>query len=274
MQLTKYEALGNDFLVAAPEDFPVEAVPLLCDRRRGLGADGVLVVAAWGATRLFNADGSPAGFSGNGARCAGLHLALERQEVGAATVQLDFGGRAMTVEVAPEGEGDGEAAARAAGRSSSRQVSLTLDDPVETLRRTRAEDLPLGHDPYDPPSWFVDVGNPHLVLLGDDPSSPPPPDALEALRRGVPAAPGGVNVTWLCPLSADAAVAFSHERGVGPTPACASGAMAAFFAAQDHQVLGPEARLNLPGGTLLLRGDRSRVRCSSEVRRVYEARVP
>ena len=77
LSLTKHHGLGNDFLVVfhphvAPADLPALA-QRLCDRRRGVGADGLLVAESepGHAARmwLYNADGSRAEMSGNGIRC-------------------------------------------------------------------------------------------------------------------------------------------------------------------------------------------------------------
>ena len=72
-EFAKYHALGNDYLVADPEFRPTVArVRALCDRNRGVGADGVLAFAAPQRApfrlRIFNPDGSEAETSGNGLR--------------------------------------------------------------------------------------------------------------------------------------------------------------------------------------------------------------
>ena len=75
MQLTKHHALGNDFLVTFVDEVPADAPALaldLCDRRTGIGADGLMFGIDTGSTatmRLFNSDGSAAEISGNGLRC-------------------------------------------------------------------------------------------------------------------------------------------------------------------------------------------------------------
>ena len=75
MAFTKMEGLGNDFVVLeGPQSITAEAVAAWCDRRRGVGADGVLVVTPLEgdpAVRMeyWNADGSPAEMCGNGLRC-------------------------------------------------------------------------------------------------------------------------------------------------------------------------------------------------------------
>src|SRR6266571_2753003 len=81
IDLIKYQALGNDYLVLdlpAPLDRVVSLLPFLCDRHRGLGADGLLAFdRASMAVRIFNPDRSEAQKSGNGLRIAAAHAVLE-----------------------------------------------------------------------------------------------------------------------------------------------------------------------------------------------------
>ena len=83
----KYEGLGNDFVVVEParqEDVSIEAARRMCDRRLGVGADGVLLVlppvtdGAAGRMVVINADGSIPEMCGNGLRCVALHVARRR----------------------------------------------------------------------------------------------------------------------------------------------------------------------------------------------------
>src|ERR1700686_1660792 len=81
IDLIKYQALGNDYLVLdlpAPLDEVVELLPVLCDRQRGLGSDGLLAFDPRGmSVRIFNPDRSEAQKSGNGLRIAAAHAVLE-----------------------------------------------------------------------------------------------------------------------------------------------------------------------------------------------------
>src|SRR4051812_27413610 len=83
----KYEGAGNDFIVVDAEDrnaVSPERAQVLCDRHRGIGADGVLLVlpsdheGAVARMRVLNADGSVPEMCGNGLRCVALHVAKKR----------------------------------------------------------------------------------------------------------------------------------------------------------------------------------------------------
>lgn len=255
MRLVKYEALGNDFLVmaAGPGGLAPARVRALCDRHRGPGADGLMVRAPRAASLLlFNADGSAAGFSGNGLRAAALDAALERGAPG--PVELELAGRRYAFQV-EAGDPD--------------QVSLELEGPARVLRPATGADLPGGAGPPDPSAWVVDVGNPHLVLVG---TGPAPEARLEELRHGIPFAPGGINATWLVIRGTADLETTTFERGVGRTRACASAALAAFLVARELGRVGSRVAVAMAGGTLEVAGDRDRARLGGPVRWVGEIR--
>src|SRR5256885_5563086 len=81
VDLTKYHAMGNDYLVLdlpGPLDEMVAMLPTLCDRHLGLGSDGLLAFDPQTmSVRIFNPDGSEAQKSGNGLRIAAAHAVLE-----------------------------------------------------------------------------------------------------------------------------------------------------------------------------------------------------
>lgn len=258
LSLSKYEALGNDFLVS--EDIPADPTlaARLCDRRQGVGADGLLLVdREEHRLVLFNADGSSAGFSGNGIRCAALHLALDQAPWSG---ELELGGRRYGLEVHPE-----EAGIRSVSVAIPRKESHLTGPPPELLRAVE-ERLP-----HPPPCTLVDVGNPHLIFV-EAHGAPPPEEALDSFRCGLPGFPGGINVTWILPGDHGQAHARTWERGVGATPSCASAATACTLVLESMGLLSGQLLLHVPGGDLTLEPDPGRVVLSGPVRRVFDAR--
>jgi GTP-binding protein HflX len=170
LALTKFHALGNDFLVAlddgtgaAESVVGTDLARRLCPRHRGIGADGLILgrksTAANDAVlsfRLWNADGSEAEMSGNGMRCL-AHAALD---AGWVEADQEFG--VMT----PAGRR--QVAVQRTGPSSTWGV---VDMGPVKVRHTGGHD----HADDDGPcnvnqgQLLVDVGNPHLVVLGPDP---------------------------------------------------------------------------------------------------------
>jgi diaminopimelate epimerase len=228
----KYHGLGNDFVVVeggAPIA-PGRAVAI-CDRHRGIGADGVLGVLPardGGAARMhiFNPDGSVAAMCGNGIRCVARHLAETRALDGEIVIETDSGPRTCTVHRGPDGV-DSVTVEMGRARIEGTQEFVVGVERVRTLR--------------------ISMGNPHAVIL----------DGPDAARAGVlgPAiealVPGGVNVGFgrAAGSSVDLVV---WERGAGLTEACGTGACAAAVAALHEGRLdgsGP-VTVRLPGGAL------------------------
>ncbi len=237
---TKHEGAGNDFLVVLdPDDsfrFTVAQVRLLADRRRGIGADGIIRVGpgrdgADLSMQLHNADGGEAEMSGNGIRClaqAAVDAGLVRPP--RFTVATAGGLRTISYEAGPT---PGWATASV----DMGPARLGPDQPQEfDDRRART----------------VDVGNPHLVLLGPDTASV---DIAEMGPKLQSAFSGGINVEWITPMSDDQGALLDFrvwERGVGETLACGTGSVAAAAAARSWAIIDDDAsvRVRNPGGTL------------------------
>src|SRR5918912_2040920 len=106
----KYQGLGNDFVVVeASELMSADRAARLCDRRRGVGADGVLSVLpprARGAAymHIFNSDGSVAAMCGNGIRCVARHLAERRALAGDVVVETDGGPKRCAIHRGADGD--------------------------------------------------------------------------------------------------------------------------------------------------------------------------
>jgi diaminopimelate epimerase len=262
VRATKHEAAGNDFLVVLDPDeslrLSVGQVRLLADRRRGIGADGIIRVGRGRdgcdlSMELRNADGSVAEMSGNGVRC------LAQAAVGAGVVTpprftVATGGGPRTVEYTP-----GEAGwARA-----------TVDMGPVTLGPDQPQDF------EDRKVRTVSVGNPHLVLLGPEAASV---DVAVLGPRLAATFADGINVEWITVAHDDEGELLDFrvwERGVGATLACGTGSVAAAAAARSWGVVKPDGavRVNNPGGLLevTLTDDTSYL--AGPVRKVADVRI-
>ena len=241
VELTYHHGLGNEFLVAFADEVPVDGPELarrLCSRSSGIGADGLVVGTPtddgrWTFT-LFNSDGSRAEVSGNGLRCFG-HALLRR--TGATGGSLDVlvdtaaGPRRIRVEGSPD---DAEVWAA---------VEMGTAGPGPAFD---AVDLSLAGVPVHHAA-SADVGNPHLVLVVDD------PDAVDLAVAG-PAleatfAPVGCNVHFVAVADRSTLRLRPWERGVGITEACGSGACASAHLAQGLGLVDDEVTVVMPGGS-------------------------
>lgn len=244
MQLTKHHGLGNDFLVAADPTGTRPIDPSLaraaCDRRRGVGADGLLHLGpgregADVSMLLLNADGTRAEMSGNGIGCL-TQAAVWSGMAPGPTVRVRTDAGLRVVEVRP-GEGPRTHIVTVAmGRAD-----VADDDEVEwtggdVLRAVR-----------------VSVGNPHLVLQVADPALLDDRSWIAELgRRANDAIPGGVNVEAIALDDAGDLRMDVYERGVGLTLACGTGACASAAAAQRWELVGDRTIVRMAGGPTMI----------------------
>ncbi len=225
MHCTKHEGAGNDFIVVLdPTDtlrLSVGQVRLLCDRRRGIGADGIIRVGPGRegcdlSMELRNADGGEAEMSGNGIRCL-AQAAVDAGLVKPPRFTVATKGGIRTVDFVP-----GEAPGWARASVDMGPVRLGPDQPQDFEdRRVRT----------------VDVGNPHLVLFGPEVASV---DVAVLGPQLQAAFAGGINVEWISVIAdADGELLDFRvfERGAGETLACGTGSVAAAAAARAWGVL-------------------------------------
>ncbi len=243
LHLTKHHGAGNDFLVLLdPDDLrPLSSaeVRVLCDRRRGIGADGVLRVTSGrhGAALsmdLHNADGGPAEMSGNGIRCL-VQAAVDAGWVTPGPVSVATAGGLRTVNYRA-GDRPGR------GFGSVDMGGATLGPELD------AGALPVELAPSVRFARTVDMGNPHIVLFGTPVDAATVAAVGGALEHSVR---GRANVEFVWPATeSDTLTMRVWERGVGETLACGTGACAAAAAAHAWGLVGSPVSVHSPGGTL------------------------
>jgi len=219
VSMSKYEGLGNDFLVydlaqGTPNISWPELAVQWCHRRFGIGADGLLLLDRKGASQLamtlYNADGSRAEISGNGIRCL-VHAAYKADShVGRTSyvVATDAGQRIVEVME---------------GSLSSTRIQASVDMGVVEVLPEPANWGALQCNP-DRPVRHLSLGNPHSVVSVEDVSAVD----LEKLGMKVPHVNLGIVEAGPEPHGITIRV---HERGAGITLACGSGACASAAAA-------------------------------------------
>ncbi len=233
----KLEGLGNDFVVVDAREVPALDPALaraLCDRHRGIGADGVLAVDTLAcAMRVINADGSRPEMCGNGIRCVMLWLARRGIVAVGDTIEIatDAGPHACTLLASD----DRDASVRVAMRP------YALGDATELV-----VDVDAGHHIR---GTAVSMGNPHLVVF-DAALQRAPEVAAELERHAL--FPDRVNVGLAEQTGPSDLTLRVFERGVGYTEACGTGACAAAAAAVEtgRMPRGVPIAVRLPGGSL------------------------
>jgi len=240
MHLTKHHGLANDFLVTFVDEVPERASELaieLCNRRTSIGADGLIFGTDNGSTaimRLFNADGSQPEISGNGLRCFVQAIAMRR---GVQNLNIAIDTLAGFQECSLEVTSDPVVAYA----SVDMGVVTAGDDPdsgafLETID---------GLAPVN--RWAIGaVGNPHVVIEVDDPSSI---DLAHVGPQIEAHFPHGVNAHFVRVSGDDQLDLFVWERGAGITQACGSGATVSAQRAYEWGIVGERVTVVMPGGS-------------------------
>jgi diaminopimelate epimerase len=254
LRFYKLQGAGNDFVLLdalaqpLPEHDFASLARRLCDRRFGVGADGLLVVEpsheADYRMRILNADGSEATMCGNGIRCFARYL-WEYRCPDAASLAIETG-----------------AGVRRVHRLSAERFQVEMGTPkIMPSPPISPSPNSLGEGEYAAPlshsvgeglgvrATFVHTGAPHLVLFVDSVDAFPLETAGAALERH-PQFPDRVNVSVAQVDAPNWVRARVWERGAGATLACGTGACAIVVAGVHTGRLERTAQVQMPGGML------------------------
>jgi diaminopimelate epimerase len=250
MEFAKYHGIGNDFImIADPEDalrLASDQVRALCDRRFGIGADGVIRVAPGedGAELIMdyvNSDGSVGEMCGNGIRCLAV-FARERGMTGSSELKVGTRAGIKVVEII----GDD-------------RVRVDMGAPI-----FKPSDIPLRSEREDglhehvmlPPDFeerldltCLSLGNPHAVAFVDEPDDIDVP-AIGSYIEHQDMFPNKANAEFVAVESPGRVRMRVWERGSGETLACGTGACAAAVAARLMRGVDEKVTVALPGGEL------------------------
>ncbi len=229
----KYQGAGNDFIIVDnragrfPRSSDANFIAWLCDRRFGVGADGLMLLEQHAGydfyMRYYNADGRPGSMCGNGGRCI-AELAKDLDIIGLEATFLAVDG--------------------------PHRVRLPRRGWVE-LQMQDVEQIEIGADYY-----FLDTGSPHYVRVVDDLSTVDVEREGRAVRYSPRFRQLGTNVNFIEPFESGLRIA-TYERGVeGETLACGTGVTAAALVTHLREGGGaPQGRVAVKarGGALEVR---------------------
>lgn len=236
LSFTKMNGAGNDFVVVDNRNqalsLDVSRVALLCDRHRGVGADGVLAVepSRQGADfrmRYYNADGGEAEMCGNGARC----FARFARRLGANSAEMSFETLAGIIKASFPGD----------------FVCITMSDP----NSYRAPfDLVINGRTLN--VHFLNTGVPHVVVFSEDIEAIDVVKDGAALRHHPAFAPRGTNANFVQVLAPQAIAIRTYERGVeAETLACGTGVCAAALLHSMRDGAASPIKVKVRGGDTL-----------------------
>lgn len=237
LTFTKMNGAGNDFVLIDNRSRTLRLTPAqvvrLCDRHRGVGADGVLVLLTgpvggpdW-AWEFFNSDGSVAGMCGNGARCFAKYV----NRVTGAGPEITFATGAGVIKAVLRGE----------------LVTVNLTTPKDYKPGIK---LALHDGVYE--AHAINTGVPHAVLFVSDVAQVPVARLGWEIRWHQEFAPAGTNVNFVQVLSPGHIRVRTFERGVeGETLACGTGVTASALVCARLMGFDAPVRVKVEGGDTL-----------------------
>ncbi len=254
MRFSKYHGTGNDFVMVEDLADEVRLEPALvvavCDRRTGVGADGVIRIAPAEDADFFmdhsNASGETAEMCGNGIRCLAKYAydrgLTSRQEIDVATragvkhlvlVVQDDAVQTVTVDMGPP------SVERKTLPMTGEATGQFVQQPIDVIGRTFT-------------ATAVSMGNPHCVLFlgpSEDLGAVDVPELGPAVENRLEMFPNRTNVEFVKVVD-DHIEMRVWERGSGETMACGTGACAALVASSLAGLIGRRAEIRFPGGRL------------------------
>jgi diaminopimelate epimerase len=256
LHFLKMHGIGNDFIVTheiTPEQVSSirKNAALLCDRRRGIGGDGVILILphitreADFRMRIFNSDGSEAEMCGNGIRCCARYVKLMKLSD---KQSLAFATGAGLISTLQNDDG---------------LIRVTMSSPILDAPRiptAQASGQVIMHDLQVNGNTFkitaVSMGNPHAVIHVDEITD----DLVLNWGKQVethPFFPNRTNVEFIKVISDSEIRMRVWERGCGETQACGTGACASVVAGILNKLHGNAVTVHLLGGDLLIEWDGS-----------------
>jgi diaminopimelate epimerase len=239
LPFTKASACGNDFLIIHAAHAPADLAHLsrrLCDRRHGIGADGVEWLfpdlEADVLARLFNADGSEAEISGNGTRCVAAELCART------------GKEHLTIRT-----GAGPKTCRL-----TRREGATFEFETDMGPPVVGEQISIQINSAQVVGTNISMGNPHFVIFVDEFHAGWQRQA--ALIGAQPQFPQGTNVEYVAVRGPKEIEIRLFERGVGETESSGSGSCASAVAAVASRRVSSPITVIAPGGPQTVRWDK------------------
>jgi diaminopimelate epimerase len=301
LPFVKMHGIGNDYVYVDAFAHAVADAPalarLVSDRHRGIGSDGLIVVAppangdADVCMRMFNADGSEGRMCGNGIRCV-AKFAVDRGIARANPLKVQTGRGVLSVNWHADADGCVSGATVDMGEPILEPARIPVDLRGERaiawrcgMERWIEASQSAGMDLAQAEAWiagsgiegvasFVSMGNPHMVAWCTN------ADALPLERIGpvierMPMFPERINLHVVEVKGPGEVRMRTWERGSGITQACGTGACAVCVAGQLEGRLGNDVRVHLPGGTLRIEwpGGQSAVMMTGPAVTVFEGVV-
>ena len=259
MDFHKMQGTGNDFIVChEPTNNEIDWEKLaieVCNRRFGIGSDGLILVKPSNSgnisMRMFNPDGSESAMCGNGIRCVAKFAHDEGmiKDPSKLTIETIDG----SYDVWPTLNSNDEIGKVRV--DMNRPITEPDKIPVDIDLKGPIVDYPVTIHNSDLNLTFISMGNPHAIHFQDGDLDSIHLETLGPKVESYAIFPNKINFEIVNVLSRELMELKVWERGAGITLACGSGACASFAAAHIKGLVDNKADVKLPGGTLTIEWD-------------------
>lgn len=250
MKFLKMEGLGNDFIIThevdkgAIQNIKIQAVNL-CDRRKGIGADGIIFILPSDKydfkMSIINSDGSEAEMCGNGIRCLALYTKLLNLTA-LKKISIDTLAGVITTELLKNDQ---------VKVDMGKPILNGPDIPVAVESgKVLMRDLAINGKNFKINA--ISMGNPHAVIYVGDQITDEQVLGYGPIIEKHPFFPKKTNVEFIKVLSSNEIQMRVWERGCGETHACGTGACASVVSGIINKLHGNSVTVHLPGGDLLV----------------------
>ena len=247
LQFAKMHGLGNDFVIfgAFNQDvqLSVEQIRWIADRRLGVGCDQILVVRPTDSVeadfiyQIYNSNGEEVEQCGNGIRCVGKFLTLNRL-TNKSSIKIKTISGVYDIVLRDDGMVTVD---MGMANFEPEEIPFTAESAATSYRlEVEEQQIEIG---------AVSMGNPHAVIRVDDINNAPV-STLGPKIETHSMFPNKANVGFMQVQDAQHIKLRVFERGVGETTACGTGACAAVVVGQNQDLLDSEVTVQLPGGSL------------------------
>lgn len=259
MDFHKIQGTGNDFIVchdlSEEETNWAEIATKVCNRRFGVGSDGLILVKRGTSSdismRMFNPDGTESEMCGNGIRCVAKFAYDEGLVDNPSNITIAVGSVIYEVWSTMDSNGKIEKVRVDMNKPiiEPSKIPVTIDSNGPII------DYPVNIHNTDLNLSFISMGNPHAIHFHDGDLESVNLEDLGPQVESHTIFPNKTNFEIVNVLNKESLKVRVWERGAGLTLACGSGACASFAAAHIKGLVGNQADVELPGGTLIIEWD-------------------
>lgn len=249
LPFAKMHGIGNDFVIVDGVRSNYngaswqEIARQICDRRFGVGSDGLIVIEKPNSDlfrmRMWNPDGTESEMCGNGVRCVARYIASEGLS-SSDVIPIQTGAGLLQLELLPTGEVRVD---MGVARLEPNEIGL------DGIERDSFIDEEISIPGHTFRGTAVSMGNPHLVVFVDEVAAVPL-ESWGPIIENLPLFRNRINVHFVQVKDREHLAQRTWERGAGPTLACGTGACACGVAAFLNGLSERDTEIRLPGGIL------------------------